>query len=177
MSNQKRSIIRIESHKHNGEIHRIWERTFVLKQQKGQIIGANIGTKVIEPLKREFYTTDPAICYFDQQRWFNVIGLIKETGVHYYCNLTNSYTLENGVLIYIDYDLDVIVSPTYEYEIVDEEEYEMNQQFMNYPQEVKKKIEEELQILLQWIKHQKGPFQPGFVMDWYKKFREGSFSF
>ncbi|HSH25641.1 MAG TPA: DUF402 domain-containing protein, partial [Massilibacterium sp.] len=80
-------------------------------------------------------------------------------------------------LIYIDYDLDVIVSPTYEYEIVDEEEYEMNQQFMNYPQEVKKKIEEELQILLQWIKHQKGPFQPGFVMDWYKKFREGSFSF
>ncbi|WP_062197006.1 DUF402 domain-containing protein [Massilibacterium senegalense] len=171
MSKKEKSIIRIESHKHNGEIHRIWEQTYVLHQEDGKIIGANIGTKVIEPGKREFFTIDPAICYFDQQHWFNVIGLIKEDGIHCYCNMTNAYDLQNQVLIYIDYDLDVIVAPDGSFKIVDQDEFDLHQKEMDYPGEVIKKVEEELKELLEWIRQKKGPFDPKFVPKWYKEFQ------
>ena len=55
--------IQIHSYKHNGQIHRIWEETTVLKGTKTVIIGGNDRTTVTNQ-GRTWITREPAIVYF-----------------------------------------------------------------------------------------------------------------
>ena len=41
--------------------------------------------------------------------WFNIIAMIRDNGVSYYCNLASPYVMDEEALKYIDYDLDVKV--------------------------------------------------------------------
>lgn len=79
--------VQIHSYKHNGSIHRMWEETTILKGTQSLVIGANDRTVVTESDGRTWITREPAICYFHANYWFNVIGMLREEGVYYYCNL------------------------------------------------------------------------------------------
>ncbi|MEJ9314824.1 DUF402 domain-containing protein, partial [Priestia megaterium] len=99
--------IQIHSYKHNGHIHRVWDRTTVLKATNNLVIGGNDRTVVTESDGRTWVTREPAICYFHAQQWFNVIGMIREDGIYYYCNISSPFIYDdNEALKYIDYDLD-----------------------------------------------------------------------
>ena len=102
-------FITIQSYKHDGSLHRTWRDTMVLKTNENSIIGVNDHTLVTESDGRRWVTREPAIVYFHKKFWFNIIGMIRENGVSYYCNLASPYTLDNEALKYIDYDLDVKV--------------------------------------------------------------------
>lgn len=100
------SQIRIKSYKHNGSLHRVWEDSLVLKGTETVTIVANDQTQVWESDGRYWKTQEPAICYFHAQYWFNVIGMLRNDGIHYYCNISSPYIYEENALKYIDYDLD-----------------------------------------------------------------------
>src|SRR5690625_1780562 len=130
------SNIKIQSYKHNGSIHRIWEETIVLKGTSKVVIGGNDRTIVTESSGRRWKTREPAICYFHSEQWFNTIGMIRTDGIHYYCNLGTPYVWDGEALKYIDYDLDIKVFPDMTYKLLDEDEYKWHKQLMNYPPEV-----------------------------------------
>src|SRR5699024_12801143 len=75
------------------------------------VIGANDKTVVTEGDGRSWITREPAICYFHVERWFNIIGMLKTDGIHYYCNISSPFLYEEKALKYIDYDLDLKVFP------------------------------------------------------------------
>lgn len=48
-------------------------------------------------------------CYhvFFKDRWFNIIGQLKDYGIYFYCNIATPTLIDNKVIKYIDYDLDL----------------------------------------------------------------------
>ncbi|MCY8234067.1 DUF402 domain-containing protein [Priestia endophytica] len=162
--------IEIQSYKHDGHIHRIWDETMILKGTQTLMIGGNDRTVVTESDGRKWVTREPAICYFHSQHWFNVIGMIREDGIYYYCNISSPFILEEGALKYIDYDLDIKVFPDMTYTILDEDEYEEHRKKMNYPLVIDRILKYNLENLQNWIRQRKGPFAPDFIDMWYERY-------
>lgn len=100
-------FITIQSYKHDGSLHRTWRDTMVLKTTENAIIGVNDHTLVTESDGRRWVTREPAIVYFHKKYWFNIIAMIRDNGISYYCNMASPYYLDEEALKYIDYDLDV----------------------------------------------------------------------
>jgi len=163
-------IIQIHSYKHNGLIHRIWEETVVLKGTQNYIIGANDRTVVTEADGRTWITREPAICFFHSRYWFNVIGMIREDGIYYYCNISSPFVWDEEALKYIDYDLDLKVFPDMTYTLLDEDEYERHRQEMNYPTVIDRILKNHVEKLVSWVHQRKGPFAPDFIDLWYDRF-------
>ncbi|MDF2605936.1 MAG: hypothetical protein K0S34_126 [Bacillales bacterium] len=162
----------IQSYKHNGLIHRVWESAVILHGTQDEMIAANDKTVVTEADGRTWITREPAICYFHSSYWFNVIGMIRDDGVYYYCNISSPFVFDEGAIKYIDYDLDIKVFPNYSYILLDEDEYEKHRIEMNYPEVIDQILKQNINILLGWIKDKKGPFAPDFINKWYKSYLE-----
>lgn len=144
-------FVTIQSYKHDGKLHRTWRDTMVLKTSEHSMIGVNDHTLVTESDGRRWVTREPAIVYFHKKYWFNVIAMIREKGVSYYCNLASPFLLDDDTLKYIDYDLDIKVFPDGEKRLLDVDEYEMHSKMMNYPNDIDFILKENVKILVDWI--------------------------
>lgn len=164
-------VVQIHGYKHNKRLHRIWSTDIVLHEDEEVLIVANNKTRVIESNGRCWTTREPAICYFYKSRWYNVIAMLKNDGIHYYCNLSSPYVYDGEAVKYIDYDLDVRVSPTFSFNVLDEDEYDIHKKKMNYPNEVQMIIENELNVLIKRIKRREGPFNTKDVKKWYENYK------
>jgi protein associated with RNAse G/E len=170
MSPAPGTIIRIESYKHDHTLHRSWDKTTIIHTSDAVVIGGNDRVKVTESDGREWRTREPAICTFGRGQWFNTIAMIREDGIHYYCNIGSPFSLKNNLLSYVDYDLDVKVFPDLSYTVLDEEEFLLHSQQMKYPESVVHRVKSALQEVIDWIEHRRGPFQNGFVQRWYERY-------
>ncbi|GIO27848.1 nucleoside tri-diphosphate phosphatase [Ornithinibacillus bavariensis] len=164
------SKIQIQSYKHNGHLHRVWESSIVLKGTEQVIIGANDRTLVLESDGRTWVTREPAICYFHSKHWFNIIGMLRDDGIHYYCNISSPFVYEDDAIKYIDYDLDLKVYPDMTFDLLDEDEYQMHRNQMNYPGVLDRILYNNINDLQRWVHQRKGPFSPGFIDQWYERF-------
>lgn len=164
------TTIQIHSYKHNGKLHRVWENTLVLKGTEMEVIAANDKTQVNESDGRSWITREPAICYFHAECWFNIISILREDGIYYYCNISSPFVFDKEVLKYIDYDLDVKVYPDMTYDLLDEDEYDEHKKLMNYPSALDQILRRNIDYLLGWVRQRKGPFSAEFVDQWYERY-------
>lgn len=162
--------IQIQSLKHNGHVHRVWDESVVLQRSSQNWIVGNDKAIVHESDGREWITREPAICTFGKDQWFNTIGMLRQDGVYYYCNIGSPFLWKNNHLQYIDYDLDVKVFPDMTYTILDEDEFDLHSRHMNYPKQVVDHVHRGLDELLQKIFQRKGAFEPEYVERWYERF-------
>ncbi|BDR56776.1 DUF402 domain-containing protein [Xylocopilactobacillus apis] len=164
--------IAIQSFKHNGLLHRTWKESMVLKVSEDILIGGNNHTLVTESDRHRWITREPAIIYFHKHYWFNVIAMIRETGVVYYCNLASPYVIDREALKYIDYDLDVKVFANGEKRLLDLNEYEENKRKWHYSKTTDEILKYNVKVLVYWINHQLGPFSKEFIDIWYGRYIE-----
>ncbi|PAD21277.1 nucleoside tri-diphosphate phosphatase [Terribacillus saccharophilus] len=162
--------IQIHSFKHNGQLHRVWESSTVLKSTAEILIGANDRTMVTESDGRTWITREPAIVYFHAKYWFNIIGMLRTDGIYYYCNISSPYVYDGEALKYIDYDLDIKIYPDMTFTLLDEDEFNVHKRQMNYPPEIERILWNQVDILISWIRQGKGPFSPDFIDTWYELF-------
>ena len=87
-------FITIKSYKHDGSLHRTWRDTMVLKTSENALIGCNDHTLVTEADGRRWVTREPALVYFHKHYWFNIVAMIRDNGVSYYCNLASPMVLD-----------------------------------------------------------------------------------
>ena len=156
-------FITIQSYKHDGSLHRTWRDTMVLKTTENALIGVNDHTLVTESDGRRWITREPAIVYFHKKYWFNIIAMIRDNEVSYYCNLASPYYMDQEALKYIDYDLDVKVFPDGDKKLLDVEEYEQHKRKMNYSDDIDFILKENVKILVDWINNQLGPFSEEYI--------------
>ena len=173
--NQWDSIV-VQSYKHNTKLHRIWAHATIIDKQDDYIVLANYRTKVIEANGRFWYTKEPSITWFFKDCWFNVIGILRPTGIFYYCNIASPYLIDDEALKYIDYDLDVKVTPDYSYTILDRKEYNKHKVKMEYSKDLKNILEEELKLLKALIEEKAGPFKVGIVEHYYQVYMDSDVS-
>ncbi len=172
MQPQIGTLVYIQSFKHDGSLHRTWAKGFVIETTEKQIVAATNKTWVTESDGRKWFTREPAICFFYPDCWFNVITMIRKTGIYYYCNLASPSLYDGEAIKNIDYDLDIKLYPSGDYDILDEDEYDQHSREMDYPAEVKKIVESQMQKLIGKIKRKEDPFNEEVINRYYKKYQK-----
>ncbi len=160
----------LHSYKHDQSLHRVWKNETILEETDEYYIVANKKTRVIESNGRFWYTKEPSVSVFFKNHWYNVIGIIKKTGICFYCNLSSPILRDMEALKYIDYDLDIKVEEDFSYHVLDKNEYQRHQELMNYPDDIKKILNLELNDLKARIEARGFPFQKELILEWYQKF-------
>lgn len=159
--------IEIISYKHNGDLHRVWHNANVVRHNEKEFVVVNDHANVIDGDGRRWKTKEPAVCYFYKDYWFNVICMLRNGSIYYYCNLSSPYVVDSEGIKYIDYELDVKVFPSGDRLILDRDEFEFNQIHYNYSQELIDIIEKQLKVLLDMIDNKEGPFSSELVFSDY----------
>ena len=163
----------IHCYKHDGKPHRTWDKCVVLEETKRHFIVINDHTLVTESNGRKWMTREPAICYFPKDRWYNVICMIRKTGVYYYVNIASPTLYDGEALKYIDYDLDLKVYPDYRYKVLDEGEYAAHRKLYGYSDDLDRIFHQQLDILIEEARNMTGAFRPDFALKWYEDDRYG----
>ncbi len=160
----------IESFKHEGSLHRVWSKGIVIYTNPDFTVAVTDHTWIVESDGRRWLTKEPAVCFFYDHHWFNVISMIRKAGIYYYCNLASPSLYDGEAIKNIDYDLDVKVYPDGTYHILDENEYALHSREMNYSPELKKKVESEMEILIGWIREGKEPFSFSYINNYLMQY-------
>lgn len=100
-----------------------------------------LGTIAAGTVSKEYYWLD---------RWYNVFRFNKR----FYCNVTQPPKFEDGILSYIDLDIDILVEPDFSFRILDMEDFEAS----GYPAEIDQSAREAVEDLLEQIKTRSFPF-------------------
>lgn len=162
----------INCYKHNGKIHRSWDEATILDVQDDYIVCANNKTKVTESDGRSYYTSEPAILFFYKNSWFNIIAQLKKNGLFYYCNIATPYIIDESIIKYIDYDLDLRVFPDGGFRVLDRNEYKYHKKIMHYSDDLDLILRSELTKLIDIKRKNEGPFNVELIDKYYQKYKE-----
>jgi len=164
--------LKIQCYKHNGQILRTSDEAVVIEITDEILICGNYKTKVTEADGRSYKTREAAVLFFYKKRWFNVLGQLKKHGLFYYCNIASPFLIDDGVIKYIDYDLDLRVFPDGGFRVLDKNEYNYHRRIMNYPKDIDFIIKKELSELIEMKRKNTGPFTPGLVEKYWETFKK-----
>ena len=158
----------INCYKHNGKIHRSWDEATILEIGEDYLVCANNKAKVTENDGRSYYTNEPAIIFFYKNRWYNVIAQLKSHGLFYYCNIATPYVIDENIIKYIDYDLDLRVFPDGGFRVLDRNEYKYHKKIMHYSDDLDLVLRSELSNLIELKRKDKGPFDKKTIDKYYQ---------
>ena len=161
--------LQVHCYKHNGSLHRVCDEATVLEVGDDYLICANNKTKMTEKetifdkYYHSYRTKEPAILFFYKKSWFNIIGQLKEKGIYYYCNIASPYIIDDGLIKYIDYDLDLRIYPDGAFKILDRKEYNIHKKILGYDKKIDKVVNHELSNLINIYKKGEGPFNKNII--------------
>lgn len=170
----------IKSFKHDGNIHRIWKENWKVPaslmdeahKRESIIITINYLTSIEEASGEEWISKVPAVSFFIPGQWYNIVALIEQTGVRFYCNVASPPYEHNGLITYIDYDIDIILTTDGRTKIVDLDEYEWHKRKYRYDQVVQNEIENGLASLKERIKMNRPPFDDvNKVLEYFERWK------
>jgi protein associated with RNAse G/E len=154
--------VRVCSTKYDGSPH--WEfdaflahedaRLFVVQGFAGLVCRTWKGPWTDPFDSRGHYWTD---------RWYNVIRCERPQGgglEYWYCNIGTPAEFDGETLRYVDLDLDVIVSPSGECRVVDEDEFLEHSGRMGYPPDVIEHSRRAVDEILELVRRGDFPFGP-----------------
>ena len=162
----------VQSYKHNGSLHRTWSKALVIDVNEDFYVVVTDHSWVVESDKRRWLTKEPAICFYYRKKWFNIISMVRKSGIYYYCNIASPSIYDGEAIKNIDYDLDVKVFPDGTYVVLDENEYEYHCQQMNYSDEIKQFCIESKNELISMVESGEKPFDFSYANEYIMKYFE-----
>lgn len=169
----------IKSFKHDGSLHRVWMKNWEIPADRlhpgidseAAAVFLNDHTPIRESDGKEWISRVPAVSFFIPGEWFNIVALLEEKGVRYYCNLASPYYRYGDVLTYIDYDLDVVLLPDGTVQELDRDEFAKHKLEYRYGDNVQAHVEEGLARLRSRIETRAFPFDDGMVRSYYEAWK------
>ena len=98
------------------------------------------------------------------------MGQLKSHGLFYYCNIASPFVIDNGIIKYVDYDLDLRVFPDGGFKILDNNEYNFHKKKMHYPNEIDMIVKHELDRLIEMKKNNEGPFNKELIQMYHDRY-------
>jgi hypothetical protein len=170
----------IKSFKHDGHLHRMWLENWLVPEsaldeshsKESMMVLINCQTKIVEADGKEWVSRIPGVSFFIPKQWFNIVALLEEHGIRYYCNVASPPYVNGRVITYIDYDLDVIRLSNGHISVVDQDEYERHKLDYHYSDVVDAKVKSGLSSLLRRIERKEAPFQDELVLYYYRLWKD-----
>lgn len=160
LKKNKKKLVTINSRRFDGQIQKSWKAAFL--GQKGNLLTfvgkfseeiehSHLGIIRRGVVSYEFYWLD---------RWYNVFRFHEPEGNlrNFYCNLNLPPKFDGAVLDYVDLDIDVLVWRDFRTEALDLEEFNFHSNHFQYTEDMKAKVSESFDELLQMIKKREFPF-------------------
>lgn len=169
----------IKSFKNNGSLHRVWLENWQVPERllhplhagEAMRVFVNDHTLIREADGKEWVSRVPAVSFFIPDEWFNVVALLEDKGVRYYCNIASPPYRYADVLTYIDYDLDVVLMPDGSSFELDRDEYDRHKEEYRYSASVREQAEDGLARLRGRIASRAAPFDDGEVLRYYAEWK------
>ena len=165
-------VYEVHCYKHNGKIDRVCDEAMILDVTDDYIVCGNYKSNLTESNGKSHRTKEAAILFFYKKRWFNILAQLKKYGLFYYCNIASPFLIDEKIIKYIDYDLDLRVFPDGSFKILDKNEYKYHKKLMNYPKEIDDILKYELSNLIEQERKKEFPFNKDVVDKYYEKYLE-----
>ena len=160
----------IQCFKHDGTVHRTWDRGLVLENNEDYVVIATKRAKVIESNGRRWFTKEPAVTIFSKKEWWNAICMIKEDGICFYCNIASPSLVDKETIKYIDYDLDAKLFPNGDIRVLDQKEYMHHKDQYHYSDELDQVLRYSIKNVIKKMENGLFPFDDERVKKYYDKF-------
>ncbi|MEO7674386.1 MAG: DUF402 domain-containing protein [Pyrinomonadaceae bacterium] len=160
MTGETGEIVTINSRRFDGSIGKSWPCE--LREQSGplyvffgefdrEISHEHLGLVRRGTISYEYYWLD---------RWYNVFRFHEPDGTfrNYYCNISMPPTFANAVLDYVDLDIDVLVAKDGSYSVLDSAEFAENALKYGFSEELRSKVAETLDEVINLIEQRQFPF-------------------
>ena len=98
--------------------------------------------------------------YYWLDRWYNVFRFHEPDGKfrNYYCNINMPPKFEDGVLDYVDLEIDIVVWPDGRQDILDRADFEASAKRFGFTDDLRAKVEKALRETLGMIGERQFPF-------------------
>lgn len=155
-----KNLITINSRKFDGEIHRSWKAELIEETEDLYIFVGVFDMEVKHSKLGVIRRNTVSYEYYWKNKWFNIFRFHEPEGNlrNFYCNINQPPTLKNGVLDYIDLDIDVLVWQDFSFEILDMDEFEENILKYKYSDQLQKKAHSSLAEIIDLIEKRNFPF-------------------
>lgn len=162
--------IRIQSYKHDGSLHRTWDNMMVIDVQEDYIVTGSCASRVVENDGRIWYTKEPAVSIFFLHNWFNVIAMMRNGTVCYYCNIASPSLEDQNIVEYIDYDLDLKLFPDSTIMELDRKEYLYHREKYQYSDDLDRIINHEFERIRKLMNNREFPFQDDKMQEYIQMY-------
>src|SRR6266571_8355150 len=151
--------------KYDGTEYRHWSARIARQEGSLIILDAEFDTDVSHHLLGHIPCGTRTVEFYWLDRWYNIFRFLRDDGQTwlYYCNINTPPNFEDGVLTYIDLDIDVLVRPDLSYRVLDSEEFEAHANQYAYPDEVCKHAHAAVDELIEIIESSQFPFVQAVV--------------
>jgi protein associated with RNAse G/E len=152
--------IYVHSRKHDGRVHRRWPARVSRREGSLVVLDAVFEEEVRHPLIGTIEAGTHSTEFFWTDRWYSVFRFQTPAGrlLRFYCNINTPARLADGVLSFVDLDVDVLVEPDYSYTVLDEDEFELHAGLYDYPEDYRDNVGRALDELLSLIDSRQFPF-------------------
>ncbi len=153
-------LITINSRKFDSEIHRSWQAELIEENEEIYtfvgVFDSEVKHSKLGVIRRETTSYE----YYWKNKWFNIFRFHEPEGNlrNFYCNINQPPVLKNGVLDYIDLDIDVLVWQDFSFEILDLDEFAENILKYKYTADLQNKVQESVAEILKMIENKSFPF-------------------
>ena len=146
--------------KYDGTEHRRWEADIVERADSLIVLEGVFEGEVEHHLMGRITSGTRSVEYYWLDRYYNVFRLTEQSGEFrsFYCNISTPAELENGVLTYVDLDIDILVEPDFSYRVIDLDDFETNVVKQGYPEEIQRRAHDALSELISMIETRRFPF-------------------
>jgi len=158
------NIVIINSRKFDGKIHRSWNARLIEQRNSLLIFVGEFEEEVSHPFLGVIRRGTVSYEFYWLDRWYNVFRFHEPDGSlrNFYCNVNKPPEFENGVLDYIDLDIDILVWKDFSHQILDVEEFKENAKGFSYSDNLREKVRASLSELISLIENRMFPFDYKF---------------
>jgi uncharacterized protein len=150
----------VHSCKHDGRVNRRWPARVARREGALVVLDAVFETEVRHPLIGTIEAGTHSTEFFWTDRWYSVFRFQTPDGrlLRFYCNINTPARLADGVLSFVDLDVDVLVNPDYSFTILDEDEFDLHAELYAYPPAYRDNVRQALEELLRLLDSRQFPF-------------------
>lgn len=152
--------ITVRGLKYDGSEYRRWKARLARREGSLILLDAEFETDVEHAALGTIPRGTRTVEYYWLDRWYNVFQFLQSDGRTrlWYCNVSTPATLDDGVLNYVDLDIDLLVQPDLSYEVLDMDDFELNAGRFGYSEETHRQAHGAVNELVILIETRRFPF-------------------